>query len=98
MLFTMGQSTYFAIISAYTQNEVSVVIPCLMIRFQENYEEDGQPSQHDGNARQTIRSDKMVFERRAMTDDFALQTVDRAPQPGRRETKGPVYGPILPLG
>ena len=34
------------------------------------------------NARQTIESDEMVFERRAVTDDFELQAIDRAPQPG----------------
>ncbi|KAI9460407.1 hypothetical protein HD554DRAFT_2316820 [Boletus coccyginus] len=77
-----SNSTYFAIISAYTQNEASVVIPRLVISFRENYDEDGQPSQHGGNAgHQTVRSDKMVFERRAMTDDFELQTVDRAQPP-----------------
>jgi len=80
-----NNSSYFAIISAYTQNEASVVIPRLVISFRENYDEDGQPTEHGGNAaRQTIRSDKMVFERRAMTDDFELQTVDRA-QPPRVE-------------
>lgn len=59
-----------------------MVIPRLVISFRENYDEDGQPSQHGENAaHQTVRSDKMVFERRAMTDDFELQTVDRAQPP-----------------
>ena len=64
------------------KNEASVVIPRLVISSWENYEEDGQPIHHGGNARQTIRCDKMVFRRRAMTVCFELQTVDRAPQPG----------------
>lgn len=80
------QSTYFAIISAYTQNEASVVIPRLVISFRENYDGEGQPSQHSGNAaQQTVRSEKMVFEKRAMTDDFELQTVDQAQPPLEEE-------------
>ena len=38
-------------------NEAIVVIPRLVIGFRENYKEDGQPNEHSGNARQTIRSD-----------------------------------------
>ncbi|KAN0098002.1 hypothetical protein V8E55_002448 [Tylopilus felleus] len=75
-------STYFSIITAYSQNEASVLIPRLVISFRENYDEDGQPSQHRGDAgQQTVRSEKMVFQRRAATDDFEIQTVDRTQPP-----------------
>lgn len=55
-----------------------MLIPRLVISFRENYDEDRQPSRHGGNAQQTVRSERMAFERRALTDDFEVQTVDRA--------------------
>ncbi|KAH0839451.1 hypothetical protein J3R83DRAFT_241 [Lanmaoa asiatica] len=79
---------FFAVISAYTTNETSVLIPRLVISFRENYDADGQPSQHGANtARRTIRSEKMVFGRRTMmTDDFEMQTVDQTQQPRVEES------------
>lgn len=55
-----------------------MLIPRLVISFRESYEVDGQPSQHGGDAgRQTVQSERMVFERRTMmTDDIELRTVD----------------------
>ncbi|KAG6375237.1 hypothetical protein JVT61DRAFT_3451 [Boletus reticuloceps] len=76
-----GNSSYFGIVTAYTQNEASVLIPRLVISFRENYDENGQSSRHDGDgetAHWSVRSEKMVFERHAMTDDFEVETVDHA--------------------
>ncbi|KAF9224533.1 hypothetical protein BS17DRAFT_80312 [Gyrodon lividus] len=78
MISVWGQpnnGTYFAIISAYSQNEGSVLVPRLVVSFRENYSQDD----HHGvnTAKATIRSEKMAFKRR-VTDDHEMQTVDRA--------------------
>ncbi|KAF8128234.1 hypothetical protein EV363DRAFT_1510561 [Boletus edulis] len=74
--------TYYSVVTAYTQNEASVLIPRLVISFRENHDEDRQTSRHGGGTtHRTARSEKLVFERRAVTDDFEMETVDRASPP-----------------
>ena len=75
-----------------------MVIPRLVISFRENYEEDGQYSQHGGNARQMIQSDEMVFERHAKTDGFELQTVDRRRSQVEGRRGAPCMVLFYPLG
>jgi len=73
-----GNWTYFGMVAAYAQNEASVLIPRLVISFRENYDKDGESSRHDGGTGHwTVRSEKMVFERGAMEDEFEVETVDR---------------------
>ncbi|KAF9233364.1 hypothetical protein BU15DRAFT_80206 [Melanogaster broomeanus] len=74
MVSVWGQpnnETYFAIISAYTQNEGSVLIPRLVISFRENYSQDDQ---HGGNTAKGVRSQSIAFKRQ-VTDDHEMQTV-----------------------
>jgi len=73
-----GNWTYFGMVAAYTQNEASVLIPRLVISLRENYDEDGKYSSHGvETAHWIVHSEKMVFERGAMTDEFEVETVDR---------------------
>ncbi|KIJ59418.1 hypothetical protein HYDPIDRAFT_118512 [Hydnomerulius pinastri MD-312] len=72
-----NDGTYFALITAYTQNEASVLIPRLVISFRENYSQDEQLGVN--SAKGAIRSEKMEFKARG-TDDHEMQSTvaDRA--------------------
>jgi len=80
-------TTFFAIVTAYTQNELSVVIPRLVISFREHFREARQGGNIHiseggwGSAQLTIGSDKMMFEQRMLTteitDEVELQTVEQ---------------------
>ncbi|KAF8844789.1 hypothetical protein BDN67DRAFT_1007945 [Paxillus ammoniavirescens] len=76
MISVWGQpenGTYFAIITAYSQNEGSVLLPRLVISFRENYSQDAY---HGADtAKGTVRSEQMEFQRR-VTEDHEAQTVD----------------------
>ncbi|KAH7888232.1 hypothetical protein F5I97DRAFT_1926653 [Phlebopus sp. FC_14] len=71
---------FFAIGTAYTQNEASVLIPRLVISFRENYSQDEQHGVKTGQRAGggSIRSEKMEFRRRATVTTTVMSAASRA--------------------